>query len=237
MNNNVKASSARAVPTNNKWRSWKVNIFVYMVIGLVFFVGSCQVAHLAGWWNTSGKVSVTGENITATGTNPDEIRGFMTIQEVLTAYKVTWEEFSKKFNLPADTALSAPLNTLEKVSPDFSVTKLRDWLKEKISVTGEIPKAAVETPKAAVETPKATVETPKATGETPKATSTNPDDIKGFMTIQDVLTTYKVTWEEFSNKFNLPVETALSSPLNTLEKVSPDFSVTKLRDWLKERAK
>ena len=126
MSNDIKVT-----PTQNRWRSWKVNIFVYMLIGLFLFIGSCQVAHLAGWWNTSGKVSVTGETITATGANPAEIRGFMTIQEVLTAYKVTWEEFSQKFNLPADTALSSPLNTLEKVSADFSVTKLRDWLIEK----------------------------------------------------------------------------------------------------------
>lgn len=126
-----KNNSAGVVPTKNKWRSWRVNIFVYMLIGLILFFGSCQGAHLAGWWNTSGKISVTGEAIKATGANPAEIRGFMTIQEVLTAYKVTWEEFSKKFNLPADTALSSPLNTLEKVSPDFSVTKLRDWLTER----------------------------------------------------------------------------------------------------------
>ena len=126
MSNDIKVT-----PTQNRWRSWKVNIFVYMVIGLFLFIGSCQAAHLAGWWNTSGKVSVTGETITATGANPAEIRGFMTIQEVLTAYKVTWEEFSQKFNLPVDTALSSPLNTLEKVSADFSVTKLRDWLIEK----------------------------------------------------------------------------------------------------------
>ena len=125
------SSEVKVVPTHNKWLSWKVNIFVYMLIGLILFFGSCEGARLASWWNTSGKISVTGDTITATGADPTEIRGFMTIQEVLTAYKLTWEEFSKKFNLPADTALSSPLNTLEKVSPDFSVTKLRDWLIER----------------------------------------------------------------------------------------------------------
>ena len=126
MSNDIKVT-----PTQNRWRSWKVNIFVYMLIGLFLFIGSCQVAHLAGLWYTSGKVSVTGETIKATGANPAEIRGFMTIQEVLTAYNVTWEEFYKKFNLPKDTELTSPLNTLEKKSADFSVTKLRDWLIER----------------------------------------------------------------------------------------------------------
>ena len=129
--NDIKAKPSGVIPTNNKWRSWRVNIFVYMLIGLILFFGSCEGAQVAGWWNTSGKVSVTGETIKATGANPAEIRGFMTIQEVLTAYNVTWEEFYKKFNLPKDTELTSPLNTLEKKSADFSVTKLRDWLIER----------------------------------------------------------------------------------------------------------
>jgi hypothetical protein len=102
-----------------------------MLIGLILFFGSCEGAQVAGWWNTSGKVSITGETIKATGANPAEIRGLMTIQEVLTAYNVTREEFYKKFNLPPDTELTSPLNTLEKKSADFSVTKLRDWLIER----------------------------------------------------------------------------------------------------------
>jgi hypothetical protein len=56
----------------------------------------------------------------------------MTIQEVLTAYNISWDEFSKKFNLPQDTRLDSALNTLEKVAPDFALTKLRDWLTERV---------------------------------------------------------------------------------------------------------
>jgi hypothetical protein len=129
--NDPKISSPRVVPTHNRWRSWRVNIFIYMMIGLILFFGSCEGARLAGWWTTSGKVSVTGEAIKATGADPAEIRGFMTVQEVLTAYDVSWAEFSKQFNIPSDTDLSSPLNTLEKKTPDFSVTKLRAWLTER----------------------------------------------------------------------------------------------------------
>jgi hypothetical protein len=128
--NEIKAKPV-VIPTHNKWRSWRVNIFLYMLIGLILFFGSCEGAQLAGWWNTSGRVSITGEPIIATGADPAEIRGFMTIQEVLTAYNVTWEEFSKQFNIPPETDLSSPLNTIEKVAPEFTVTKLRDWLTER----------------------------------------------------------------------------------------------------------
>jgi hypothetical protein len=128
---NFKIKSSRSVSTGSRWRSWRIHIYVYMIIGLILFLGSCGTAQVAGIWNTSGKISVTGQAITATGTDPAEIRGFMTIQEILTAYHVTWEEFNKKFNLPPETPLTSPLNTLEKMSSDFSVTKLKTWLTER----------------------------------------------------------------------------------------------------------
>jgi hypothetical protein len=133
MNSNVSSAITKKtrISTGSRWRSWRVNIFVFMMIGIILFFGSCSAAQAVGVWNTSGKISVTGQTITATGADPAEIKGFMTIQEVLTAYHVTWEEFYQKFNLPPDTILSSPLNTLEKISPDFSVTKLRIWLTEK----------------------------------------------------------------------------------------------------------
>jgi hypothetical protein len=129
--NNIKINSIRSGSTGSRWRSWRIHMYVYMIIGLILFLGSCGTAQLAGIWNTSGKVSVTGQTITATGADPAEIRGSMTIQEILTAYHVTWEDFYKQFNLPPDTSLSSPLNTLEKISPDFSVTKLKAWLTER----------------------------------------------------------------------------------------------------------
>ncbi len=125
-------SRARVIPTHNSWRSLRVNIYLYAVIGLLLFLGSCQASQSMGWWSTSGKVTSTGEQVTATGADPSEIKGWMTIKEVLDAYKVPWEEFSKQFNVPADTSLDSPINTLEKSAPGFSVTNLRTWLTERM---------------------------------------------------------------------------------------------------------
>jgi hypothetical protein len=65
----------------------------------------------------------------------------------------------------------------------------------------------------------------------------NPAVVKGSMTIQTVITTYNVSWEELSKQFNIPADTPLDSQLKTLESVAPDFSVDKLRTWLTDRAK
>lgn len=127
----IAAKRSRVIPTHNKWKSLHVNIFAYMLIGMLLFFGTCAGAQSAGLWSTSGRVTITGENVTATGKDPAEIRGFMTVKEVLNAYNVTWDEFSRQFNIPADTPLDSPLNTLEKVAPGFSVTSLRTWLTQR----------------------------------------------------------------------------------------------------------
>jgi len=122
----------RVISTRNRWRSLNVNIYLYMLIGLLLFLGSCQAAQAMGWWSTSGKTTSTGEKITATGTDPSEIKGWMTVKEVIEAYDVSWEEFSTQFDIPADTPLTTPLKDLENITPGFSVDSVRTWLTERM---------------------------------------------------------------------------------------------------------
>jgi hypothetical protein len=122
----------RVVPTHNRWRSLNVNIYLFTLIGLLLFLGTCQASQSMGWWSTSGKITSTGEKVTATGTDPAEIKGWMTIKEVLAAYKIPWEEFSKQFNIPPGTSLDSPLSSLEALAPGFSVTNLRTWITERM---------------------------------------------------------------------------------------------------------
>jgi hypothetical protein len=132
---NLQNNPVRVIPTKNKWKSWRVSIFAYMLVCILLFLGTCQGAQMAGWWTTSGRAmpipTPTGGTVTSNGADPAAIKGSMTIKQVLADYNVTWEEMSKQFNIPADTSLDSPLNTLEKVAPDFSVTGLRTWLTER----------------------------------------------------------------------------------------------------------
>ncbi|MEW6142722.1 MAG: hypothetical protein AB1597_06120 [Chloroflexota bacterium] len=118
----------RVIPTRNRWRSLPVNIFLFILIGLALFLGTCQGVQSLGWWSTLGG-GTGSEKATITGTNPEEIKGWMTIKQVIDAYKVTPEEFFKQFNIPAGTSPETPLNQLEKIVEGFSVTTVRDWLK------------------------------------------------------------------------------------------------------------
>ena len=108
----------------------KVNPFIYGVLFLVLFFGVIGGAKAAGVWSVSGKLTSSGEKVAPTGTNGDEIKGWMTLNDVTTAYKVPVAEILAAFNLPADTPGTAQIKSLE--SDTFSITNLRTWLKARL---------------------------------------------------------------------------------------------------------
>ena len=87
-----------------------------------------ESAKLAGVWSTSGKLTASGEQVQITGADPAEIKGWMTINDVITAYQVPKEQFYAQFQIPADLPIATPLKDIEPLVPDFSVTTVRDWL-------------------------------------------------------------------------------------------------------------
>ena len=97
-------------------------------LGLVLFLGTVQGAKLAGVWSSSGRFTSSGQQVQATGADPSEIKGWMTIQQVLDAYQVPRADFDARFKLPANLPASTELKDLESVSPGFSVADVRTWL-------------------------------------------------------------------------------------------------------------
>jgi hypothetical protein len=106
-----------------------LNRHLHALATVLVFLGIIWAAQLGGVWTTSGKVTATGERITATGADVAEVRGWMTVGEVTEAYGVPVEELYAAFGIPADTPTTTALKELEPVAPAFSVTALRDWLR------------------------------------------------------------------------------------------------------------
>lgn len=119
------------VPTSRRWKSTSVNALAYAALGLVLFLGTIQIGQLTGIWATSGRPTATGQAVVVTGADPDEIKGWMTIQQVSDAYGVSIAEFDQKFDIPPSTPPTTALKDLEKVAPNFSVTEVRTWLSER----------------------------------------------------------------------------------------------------------
>lgn len=129
----VSKPGPRVVPTRNRWRSLKVGNYIFAILGLVLILGTVQVSQAMGYWTTSGKVTAEGTKIQATGANPDELKGWMKIEEVLVAYGLSQKELYERFNIPATLPPSAQLKDIEKEAPGFSMENLRAWLKERVA--------------------------------------------------------------------------------------------------------
>jgi hypothetical protein len=111
-------------------RSLQVSGLAYAALTLVLFFGTIQIAQYVGLWSVSGKLTAAGAPVALTGADPAEIKGWMTIQQVLDAYPVEQAALYERFSIPTDTPPSTPLKELEDVAPDFSVTDLRAWVAE-----------------------------------------------------------------------------------------------------------
>ena len=107
----------------------KVNPFVYGVLILLLFFGVIGGAKAMGIWSVSGKLTSSGEKALPTGTNVEEIKGWMTLDDVSAAYQVPVAEILTAFDLPADTPGTAQLKSLE--SDTFSPKNLRSWLADR----------------------------------------------------------------------------------------------------------
>ena len=107
----------------------RVNPYVYGLLALVVFLGVIFGAQAMGFWSISGKVTSTGEKITATGTNVDEIKGWMKLGDVAQAYNVPLEEIVRVFELPAAVTPDTAIKDLE--SATFTTTGFRTWLAER----------------------------------------------------------------------------------------------------------
>jgi hypothetical protein len=72
-----------------------------------------------------------------------------------------------------------------------------------------------------------------STGEKVQLTDANVDDLKGWMTIGDVATTFQIPLPEILAAFNLPADTPPTTAIKDME--TDTFSTTNLRTWLTER--
>lgn len=107
-------------------RSVRVRPAIFGVLVLTVFVGTIGTAAALGAWQTTGRMTGSGERVAPQGTSVMEVKGWMAIGDVAAAWDVPLPELLGAFGLPADTPAATPLKDLE--SADFSVPALREWL-------------------------------------------------------------------------------------------------------------
>ncbi len=199
----------------------RINPFVMPVLIFAALIGTVLTAQGMGQWSTSGRVAIDASKMTAA-----DIKGWMTLQEVMDGLQVSQPDLYAAGKLPADIPPSTALNKLEALVPGFSVTALRDTL------TAQLPRSSGPTTGAPVDpmtaagadalvsapTPASTpVPTPpsKVSGETagtgptplPPGQILPASQIKGSMTLRSVSEQCAVRLDQVIAGLDLPAGT------------------------------
>lgn len=112
----------------------RINPFIYGILVLGIFLGTINIFKAAGVWSTSGKITSDGKAVTPDTADVNTIKGWMTLDVIVSTYQVPLPDLLAQFNLPADTPPTTALKDLE--SDTFDVTLLREWLQTRIGTGG-----------------------------------------------------------------------------------------------------
>jgi len=132
----------------------KVNPFVMPMVLIVALFGITLGAQATGNWTTSGRDAVDVANLTAA-----DLKGWMTLQQVIDGMKISKQELYSIGGIPADTPTSKALKDMEGI---VSVSDLRIKLTK--------PAASVQ----ATPAPTQVVATPSTKGTPQSTAGTHP---------------------------------------------------------------
>ncbi len=211
----------------------RVNRFLMPGLLVAALLGTSLVAQAAGLWSTSGRDAVDVTHMT-----PADIKGWMTLQQVIDGVGVSQAELYALGGIPADVPASTALKDMEALVPDFSVETLREkltaWAAGPAEAGGATaPVGTLATPTTApTPAPAATAlaeptATPTHVAGSGDGTGTGPtplppgqilpaDQIKGKMTLQQVSEQCAVPLEALLKELGLPAATNADTAIKDL---------------------
>lgn len=207
-----------------------VNRFVTPVLFIVLFMSAVFGAQAAGLWSVTGRINLApGVRL-----NAADLKGWMTLQQVMDGMGLDKAELYARGKIPADIPTTAALKDLEAIVPGFETSTLRDAL----ATVGTSPApqaatpAAVPTtiPAAPTPTPHVPAGTPQNAG-TPQPGATPPADaIRGNMTLKQVAEQNGVGLDAMLAALKLPANTDVNALLKDLVSAGVLTEVTQVRD-------
>lgn len=123
--------SAHPQPTPSTHGNRRIPVLAYVGILLALIGVLLYGSQSLGWFKTTGQMtSSSGEKVApAAGAATSEIKGWMSIQEVLDAYPVTKATMYAHFGIPSETATTTTLSELkEGAVGSIDVPSLRTWI-------------------------------------------------------------------------------------------------------------
>ncbi len=211
----------------------RVNRFLVPGLLVAALLGTALVAQAAGLWSTSGRDAVDVTHMT-----PADIKGWMTLQQVIDGEGVSQAELYALAGVPADVSTSTALKDMEALVPDFSVETLREnltaWAAGPAEAGGEpapvgtiVTSTAAPTPTpdaAALAEPTAT---PTHVPGSSAGTGTEPTPLPAGQILPANQIKGKMTLEQVSQQCAVPLE-ALLKELGLPAATNPDTAIKDL---------
>ena len=123
--------SAHPAPTPAARSHRRIPVLAYVVVLLALLGVLVIGTQSLGWFKTTGQMtSSAGERVVpAAGAPTTDIKGWMTLQQVLDAYPVTQDRLYAHFLFPASATTETTLSELkESGTSSLDVPALRSWI-------------------------------------------------------------------------------------------------------------
>lgn len=162
-----------------------------VVVGLLGMVGATQ---LSGQWRT--KPAMVSFTNAAGQLEPENIRGWMTIEDISKGYNIPVAELYKRGSVPAKVPANTRMNQIGKVAGvQYEADQLRDvvraWLGRPVDNRPKPTHAAAQTAAAGKSASPAKTAEKKGDGKKDRKAgeehSGGEEDVKGFMTLNEIV--------------------------------------------------
>jgi len=114
----------------------RINKYLMPILTLLALFGVVLTAKATDNWSISGKQTIDIQSLSSA----DDIRGWMTLEQISTGYDIPQPRLYQLLNIPEDIALETALKDMEGLLPDFEVSTVRTQLAEFLeNKTNHIP--------------------------------------------------------------------------------------------------
>jgi len=212
----------------------RVNKYLLPILVAAALLGSFGAAQATGVWEVSGKQEISFGGLTSS----DEVRGWMTLQQVADGYRLAVEDLYVMLNLPPDLPAETALKELEGLIPDFETTTVREviaaYLGESLASEAPVePSGSTPEPTATpgpTPTPEAIVTEHAGPTPLPEGVVLPASEIKGRHTLVEVAEQCQVSLETLLAALSLPADADPNVALKDLAAAGSIESVEIVKD-------
>lgn len=210
-----------------------------VTIGLIF--GAWALGKAIGEWEISGR-----QQTTVIGSlTPDDVRGWLTMQDAADGLGIPVEEVIALIEAPAGVEITpqTAFKELEELIPGFELTGFREVLRAHLAGTSAPASTSPSAPPATSATAPSTTPvqpsptptgTPRGGGGTPTGTGQpggqSTQEITGQQTLQQVADAHGLDVAALIAESGLPADTDPRTQLKTLRDTVPGFEIQQVRD-------